>query len=163
MSTIDWERLWRVVSEQFLLGRDSLHGPSHWRRVETNGLLLATRTGADVTVVQLFAVFHDSRRENEGSDLEHGERGAGLARKMRGKYFELGDSAFEKLTYACSWHTRQRHHRDPTIGTCYDADRLDLGRVMIIPSPDFMSTEFGQEIARAGSIQPFLKNAKRKS
>ena len=149
-----------MVSDQFLLGRESLHGPAHWRRVERNGLLLATHTGADVTVVRLFAVFHDSRRENEGSDLEHGERGAKLAKKMRGKYFDLEDEAFERLIHACAWHTRQRHHTDPTIGTCYDADRLDLGRVAIIPSPEFMSTEFGREMARAGSIQPFLKGVK---
>ena len=36
-----------------------------------------------------------------------------------------------------------------TIGTCWDADRLDLGRVGIIPSSDFMSTQAGKESARA--------------
>ncbi|HSI15909.1 MAG TPA: hypothetical protein VK961_27925, partial [Chthoniobacter sp.] len=78
MSAINWPKLWKVVSDQFLLGHESLHGPAHWRRVERNGLLLATRTGADETVVRLFAIFHDSRRESEGSDLEHGKRGAAL-------------------------------------------------------------------------------------
>ena len=156
MSAINWPKLWKVVSDQFLLGHESLHGPAHWRRVERNGLLLATRTGADETVVRLFAIFHDSRRESEGSDLEHGKRGAALATKMRGRYFELDDAAFEKLVYACTWHTQKRHHPDITVGTCFDADRLDLGRVSIIPHPDFMNTEFGREIARAGSIQPFV-------
>jgi uncharacterized protein len=79
---------------------------------------------------------------------------------MRGRYFDLKDHAFETLVHACNWHTRARHSADPTIGTCFDADRLDLGRVAIIPSPDFMSTEFGREMARAGSIQPFLKGVK---
>ena len=162
MSAIDWPILWKVVSDQFLLGHESLHGPAHWRRVEQNGLLLATRSGADVTVVQLFAIFHDSRRENEGSDLEHGERGAKLATQMRGKYFEMEDAAFDKLIHACTWHTTQRHHSDPTIGTCYDADRLDLGRVMIIPHPDFMNTEFGREIAKAGSIHSFLPKSNKR-
>jgi len=162
VSAIDWPILWKVVSDQFLLGHESLHGPAHWRRVEQNGLLLATRSGADVTVVQLFAIFHDSRRENEGSDLEHGERGAKLATQMRGKYFEMEDAAFDKLIHACTWHTTQRHHSDPTIGTCYDADRLDLGRVMIIPHPDFMNTEFGREIAKAGSIHSFLPKSNKR-
>jgi uncharacterized protein len=36
-----------------------------------------------------------------------------------------------------------------TIGTCWVADRLDLGRVGVIPSVDFMSTQAGKESARA--------------
>ena len=154
--SIDWADLWRRVSEQFSLGLDSIHGPAHWRRVERNALLLATRTGADITVVRLFAVFHDSRRHNENHDPQHGERGAALATQMRGQHFELDDAAFAKLIHACTWHTHEPQHSDPTIGTCFDADRLDLGRVGIIPSAKFMSTEFAREIAHVGSIQPFL-------
>jgi len=153
---IDWPLLWRTVSDQFPLGHESTHGPAHWRRVERNGLLLASRTGADTTVVRLFAVFHDSRRENENTDPEHGLRGAALATQFRGTYFDLEDDAFDKLVHACTWHTEEPSHSDPTIGTCFDADRLDLGRVGIIPSEEYMSTEFGREIARFGSVQPFL-------
>ncbi len=153
---IDWTTLWKVVSDQFPLGHDSTHGPAHWRRVERNGLLLATRSGADVSVVRLFALFHDSRRENEGSDPQHGARGAVLAEEMRGRHFELDDSSFDILMHACTWHTDELRNDDPTIGTCFDADRLDLGRVGIIPEPDYMSTEFGREIARVGTIHPFL-------
>jgi len=65
---IDFANLWGVVSGQFPLGKDSDHGPEHWKRVEANGLLLAKEMGADVTVVRLFALFHDSRRENEFTD-----------------------------------------------------------------------------------------------
>ena len=154
--SIDWQTLWKVVSDQFPLGYESTHGPAHWRRVERNGLLLATRSGADVTVVRLFAVFHDSRRQNEGTDPQHGPRGAELAAKMRGQYFELEDAPYDQLIHACTSHTDATHHEDPTIGTCFDADRLDLGRVGIIPDPEYMSTAFGREIAEAGSIQPFL-------
>lgn len=156
---IDWERLWKVVSDQFPLGYESTHGPAHWRRVERNGLLVATRSGADPVVVRLFAVFHDSRRENEGSDPEHGPRGAALATQFRGQYFDLEDDAFDKLIHACAWHTEEPSNEDPTIGTCFDADRLDLGRVGIIPDAEYMSTEFGREIARCGSILPFLPDA----
>jgi uncharacterized protein len=134
----------------------SAHGPAHWRRVEQNGLLLSTKTGADVLVVKLFALFHDSRRQNETSDDGHGARGAAYATELRGELFELDDSAFALLTEACIGHTDRDHSDDPTIGTCWDADRLDLGRVGIIPNPDLMSTAFGKEIARVGSIQPFL-------
>lgn len=159
MNAIDWQALWKLVADQFSLRLESIHGPAHWSRVERNALLLAGRTGADPTVVRLFAVFHDSRRENEGSDPKHGKRGAKLAELFRGQHFDLDGEAFEKLLHACTWHTHQNQHDDPTIGTCYDADRLDLGRVGIVPSPGYMSTEFGREIARFGSIQPFVAKA----
>jgi uncharacterized protein len=36
----------------------------------------------------------------------------------------------------------------PTIGTCWDADRLDLGRVGARPDPKYMSTEARKRAAR---------------
>ncbi|HSW29094.1 MAG TPA: hypothetical protein VLH75_06290 [Longimicrobiales bacterium] len=36
--------------------------------------------GADPLVADLFALFHDARRWNDGGDREHGARGAALAR-----------------------------------------------------------------------------------
>ena len=38
-------------------------------------------------------------------------------------------------------HTGGRTSDDPTTGTCWDADRLDIGRVGIIPHQRYMSTE----------------------
>ena len=38
---------------------------------------------------------------------------------------------------------------NPTIQSCWDADRLDLGRVGIIPSPKFLSAEASQLIDEA--------------
>jgi hypothetical protein len=40
-------------------------------------------------------------------------------------------------------------HPDVTIQTCWDADRLDLGRVGIRPDPARMGTEAGKRIAHA--------------
>jgi uncharacterized protein len=68
----------------------------------------------------------------------------------------LDDVSFALLEEACIWHTDRDFSDNPTIGTCWDADRLDLGRVGMIPNPKFMSTPFGKEIAEVGSIQPFL-------
>ncbi len=155
----DFASLWQVVTNQFHHPGYSVHGPDHWRRVERNGIVLARRTGADLVVVRLFALFHDSRRENDGWDEGHGARGAEYARILRGSAFELDEARFEALHHACVWHTDGRFHEDPTIATCWDADRLDLGRVGIIPDAAFMSTDFGREIATVGSIQPFLGEA----
>ncbi|CAN5629854.1 hypothetical protein BH09VER1_BH09VER1_14730 [soil metagenome] len=153
---IDFQLLWDAVTAQYAGSLYSIHGPAHWRRVEQNGLLLAERTGADVTVVKLFAVFHDSRRLNEGTDEGHGARGAIYAAEVRGTLFSLDDARFALLREACIGHTDELHSDNATIGTCWDADRLDLGRVGIIPDGAYMSTAFGQEIARAGSIYSFL-------
>lgn len=118
-----------------------LHGVAHWARVLDNGLRLTAETGADAEVVELFAVFHDSRRVNEGHDPDHGARGADLARKLRGSLFELEEGAFHLLCRACEGHTHERTHPDLTIQTCWDADRLDLGRVGIEPHPSRLCTE----------------------
>ena len=147
---IDFERLWETVSQQFRCGFHSDHGPNHWRRVEQNGILLAESSRADVLVVRLFALFHDSKRENEFSDPDHGRRGAAYARELRGEFFQVSDEQFGLLDYACTWHTDLAHHTDPTIGTCWDADRLDLGRVGITPDPAYMNTQSGRELAGGG-------------
>ena len=60
---------------------------SHWKRVKDNGLRLAELTGANKTVVELFALFHDSQRLNEGKDLRHGQRGAQFAQTLNGSRF----------------------------------------------------------------------------
>lgn len=146
---INYDRLWAVLAEHFTLGQWSLHGPDHWRRVECNGLELAQASGADVDVVRLFAVFHDSCRENEGFAPEHGERGAELALELHGDLFQLHEHQLEFLVEACQGH----HHGGTTdmitVGTCWDADRLDLPRVGTAPEERYMSTAEGQRRAKA--------------
>jgi len=156
---INFAALWQHVIAQFACGPDSVHGPSHWRRVEENGLLIARHSGAIEPVVRLFAVFHDSRREHDGWDDAHGRNGAAFAARLRGQWFDLPDYEFALLEYACTWHTQGRTISDPTIGTCWDADRLDLGRVGKLPEPNFMSTATGRVLAsgrpdRAASLHP---------
>jgi uncharacterized protein len=152
ISPEQWEALWENVSGQFLLGELSEHGPSHWKRVEQNGLYLAQFSSARVDVIRLFAVFHDSRRENELDDPGHGVRGAKLAGTLREVLFQIDDVGFDLLTEACSIHTKGPLNAEPTIGSCLDADRLDLPRVGIRPKPEFMSTSAGRELARTGNL-----------
>ena len=64
------------------------HGLSHWQRVERNGMLLSMQDGklrSDVCikVVRYFAYLHDSCRENDGGDIEHGVRAANMLHKIR--------------------------------------------------------------------------------
>jgi uncharacterized protein len=70
--------------------------------------------------------------------------------------FDISDEHFNLLSYACSWHAHGHLSDDPTIGTCWDADRLDLGRVGVYPAAQYMSTAFGRDIAMRGSIYAFV-------
>lgn len=153
-SCLSYDELWDEVVQQFHGGKHSIHGPKHWNRVLQFGLKISESSGADVSVVRLFALFHDSRRQNDGFDPGHGLRGAEFAKQLRdeGK-FQLEDEQFEKLYYACQWHTDETHHDDVTIGTCWDSDRLDLGRVCIMPKAKYLNTAAAK---RATEIGPDL-------
>lgn len=151
----DWTAIWRLATEGFALGEHSIHGPGHWRAVERNAIDLAATSGADLTVVRLFAVLHDSKRKNENTDREHGPRAAAWAAELRGKYFVLGDQQFDLLTSACEGHDRGMTSDDPTIGTCWDADRLELPRVGVVPDPRFFSTAEGRRRVQLG--WPFVR------
>lgn len=135
----------RAVLADHVLDAWGIHGLGHWARVFVNARRLAGRTGADTRVTDLFALFHDARRQNDHHDPEHGLRGARLAVRLRGTYFELDDRAMQKLFQACALHTSGHTSGDPTIGTCWDADRLDLPRVGIPTDPARLCTEAARE------------------
>lgn len=131
----------KAVLDWYKLPWNGDHGIGHWARVMENGLRLAEATGANVDVVQLFAILHDSRRLNEITDPDHGPRAADFAARLRGREFDLPDDAFNLLYRACSGHTHERTHPDVTIQTCWDSDRLDLGRVGVTPHPSRLCTD----------------------
>jgi uncharacterized protein len=122
------------------------HGVVHWARVLENGRRLAAATGARIEVVTLFALFHDSRRVNEHSDFGHGYRGAKFARSLRGKLVHLDDDDFHLLFEACRLHTDGLTEGDITLQACWDADRLDLGRVGIMPEPNLLCTDAARDL-----------------
>lgn len=134
----------RKIKDQYRLGWHGTHGIKHWARVFETGMRISEVSGANQQIVQLFALFHDSCRENEYDDPEHGRRGADLALKLKGQYFDLPDDDFRLLQIACCNHTCADTHCDITVQTCFDADRLDLGRVGIIPDPKYLCTEVGK-------------------
>ncbi|WP_309570416.1 hypothetical protein [Deinococcus sp.] len=52
------------------------------------------------------------------------------------------------LALACHGHERGHVSADPTIGACWEADRLELVRVGMRPRAALMSTAAGQAAAR---------------
>ena len=142
---VNIEQVKQWVEGRWTLG--ALHGVSHWERVERNGLALATPE-CDLTVIRLFAYLHDSCKENDGYDEQHGPRAAKMIVVLRNNLLKgLTDYQFELLQTACCLHTTTHHTGDPTIDACLDADRLDHGRVGIKPDPEKMATEMGAELA----------------
>jgi uncharacterized protein len=140
--SIDWPALTRRVLKSYKLELNGLHGPGHWLRVRENGIALASRTvEADAELVELFALLHDSKREDDGRDRYHGERAAEFVRALHAEG-DLGLSAdrLEILAAACAGHHHPQVSADPTIGCCWDADRLELARLQYPPDPDLLST-----------------------
>jgi uncharacterized protein len=132
------------VRENFRLNWHGVHGVSHWARVRFNGLLLAKESGANLRVIEYFAFLHDSCREGEGFDPEHGLRAVDFARSIRSRCIDLNDQEFELLLAAITGHTRGTGHEDATVATCWDADRLDLARVGIDPDPRRLLTRMAR-------------------
>lgn len=142
---VDIEKVKQWAVSRWKLGE--LHGVSHWERVDRNGQMLAT-LDCDLTVIRLFAYLHDSCRVDDSYDDQHGPRAAKMIVSLRQTLLkDLNDHQFELLLTACYLHTTAHSTGDPTIDVCFDADRLDLGRVGITPNPRKMATKRGKKVA----------------
>lgn len=143
---VDSRTILSRIRAQYVLDWRGIHGVEHWARVCENGLRLAETVDADPLVVELFALFHDACRHNDGHDPDHGPRGADLARAMRTELLDpLDETQFSRLCEACEGHTRSLTHHDVTVQVCFDADRLDLARVGKTPKPKYLSTTSAQD------------------
>jgi uncharacterized protein len=132
--------LLKLIKSEFKLDWYGIHGINHWARVRENGIKLAKLNGANIKVVELFAFLHDSQRKHDGSDAGHGRRAAEFTTSIRSQYMDLTDAELELLTFACINHSNGFTEADITVQTCWDADRLDLGRVGIKPEPQYLCT-----------------------
>ena len=128
----------------YQMDRNGFHGFAHWMRVLHNGRLLAETENANLKIVELFCLLHDTQRQNEDRDPEHGPRAADYAHSIRGKLFDLEDDEMELLDEALRYHSDGYVEADITVQVCWDADRLDLGRVGIKPVPSRLCTYTAQ-------------------
>jgi len=154
-----YREILRWAVGQMTLGRHSIHGPCHWMQVWRNGRRIAKATpGADPCVVALFALFHDCRRVREGRDPDHGRRAADAIGQIRLTLLsDLEERQFDLLLHALVSHNDGQVSDDPTIGACWDADRLDLPRVGIRVSPALLSTAAARVIVQSGSRGPAVR------
>ena len=148
------------IKSQYILDLDGIHGVGHWSRVHRNGLYLAERIGANVHIIELFSILHDSRRLSEDVDSHHGLRAAEFVQELREKYLsDIGNSDFDLLIFACKYHNSKMTSNDVTVQVCWDADRLDLWRVGIKPEPKYFSTQIAKDMARNNQNSSLIKEA----
>jgi uncharacterized protein len=149
MIEFDRKVLIAEVRSQFRLDWNGIHGAPHWARVFYHGQRIAKLRGADRTVVGLFAFLHDSQRHHDGRDSQHGARAAEYAVTLNGRFFDLSPKRLDLLTAAMRGHSDGGVDRDATVQTCWDSDRLDLGRVGKRPWEGLLSAEAAKLIPRA--------------
>ena len=140
MRSKDIEAIRDIALKRFQLRINGIHGIRHWERVRENAVYLARHNDADVFVCETFAYIHDCCRGTDRNDPDHGERAAAFAETLRGDFLTLSDQSFELLRFACAHHEKGQLSENPTIGACWDADRLDLGRVWKRPKEKYLST-----------------------
>lgn len=140
----------RRVLQDFKLDLMGDHGLPHWTRVYRNGLLIAgVDSKVDLEIVTMFSLLHDSMRENEYDDIEHGIRGARYTQQLfdNGVFDYVEGERLTILRAAISGHPlgnvqRREDWSSRTIQACWDADRLDLGRVGTKPSLDYLGSRY---------------------
>lgn len=159
----DLDRLVDAVEARSTHLTSKIHGVDHWRAVGATAASLADvfDMGAadaeaprpDRELLLLFALLHDARRLDDGRDLEHGPRAAVLLDELRGSgLIRLDEARADVLREAIRDHTNGTLSDQPTVGVCWDADRLLIHRVGFTPKARFCSTPEARRRADAGEL-----------
>ena len=134
-----------LLKQTFQLNWQGIHGVPHWARVRVNGLLIAQQNGANQRVVELFAFLHDIKREADFNDPHHGERAADFIHSLADNLLMLNQAEKRLLMSACADHSKGFVEGAITIRTCWDADRLDLGRGGLRPDTKKLCTDIARQ------------------
>jgi uncharacterized protein len=136
------DRLIECIRRQYRLNWNGIHGIGHWLRVSKIGRRLSEAAGADARIVELFAFIHDACRLSDVFDPQHGKRAALFAESINHNILLLPIDDLEILKQACTDHSAGKlFHQNITVMTCWDSDRLDLGRVGIEPKKHRLCTD----------------------
>lgn len=140
--------LMRTLRDQFRLDWNGIHGGPHWARVRYHGVVLAKAMKLQPNVPALFAVIHDSQRLCDDCDPDHGLRAADYADRLRfSGLIDLDAISMRLLKHALELHSDGHREAPELVQICWDADRLDLGRVGIRPDPDLLCTDHARSPA----------------
>ena len=151
----------RILSE-YTLNIYGIHGLGHWFRVVDYGFMLGKQNNANLKVVALFGLLHDSKRLDDSVDDRHGIRAARYTKSLvQSGLIDVTSEELNILYEACAGHCSGQVHDDVTIGTCWDADRLDLHRLCREIDTQLLSTEEAINFATQDTpafVEPYFDN-----
>ena len=152
-SVFKYDEILELIANFFEINFYGDHGIKHWERVYKNTQILASHYKIKSEVFELFALLHDSKRENEYEDTYHGLRASVFAKKLLDDGFiELSKEDEERLIFACANHTKKDKNNplcdDIIVQICFDSDKLDLRRVGMIPDASRMNTDFAKDMCK---------------
>ena len=78
--------------------------------------------------------------------LEDPRQSARHEKGMRATVLMISNEEAQLLAFACRHHSDGMTDGDITVQTCWDADRLDLGRVGIRPHPAKLCTAAARDV-----------------
>lgn len=141
--------LHEVIAQHKLDIEKSGHGLHHWLRVIDIGMRLADADPrVDRDVIVAFGLLHDSARTHDNYCEEHGPNSLNVIRALD-SCIPLDDNQKLMLSFACVNHTSADCNHfplfEPTLHACFDADRLDLWRVGIVPDSKYLFTDAGKD------------------
>lgn len=154
--------LLEALKENFCLKDSDYHNIKHWNRVYKISKFISSHYNIESDIFKYFALFHDVGRKDDDHNFEHGEDGRKLAIKYR-KYIDLNDDEFEKLIYACKWHTKpldinNKLYKDKIVTICWDSDKLDLVRLNIQINNDKLFNKFSKSTEALNFAKTLFKN-----
>jgi len=150
-SFFQYEELLNIIKKDFKLDLYGDHGIYHWQRVFLNTQKLAKYYNVTSEIFELFSILHDSKRENEYQDINHGKRASEFVKELiERKYIKLDTIDEQRLIYACVNHTKPDMtnllYNDIIVQICFDADKMDIERVGIIPDKKYFLTQYAKEL-----------------
>lgn len=137
--------LMAVAETKFKIDLDGIHGRRHWASVTRNAQRIVKADGGDLAVATCFGMLHDCCRLTDGNDRKHGYRASELMLRIN---LGLNPKQLRLLFLAIRSHSEAQVSTEPTVGACWDADRLDLPRIgtaedPFYVDPDYISTTTG--------------------
>jgi hypothetical protein len=104
------------------------HGWEHARRVAATAAKIAESEGGDVAVAIAFGLLHDAMRFDDLADVGHGARAVQLADELAARGLLRLDRQVQMplLRFALLHHEDRKISSNPTVGACWDGDRLNL-------------------------------------
>ena len=131
-------------AERYCLDFFGTHGVNHWKRVLDNATKIYIGSGEhfgenEQIAAALFAMLHDCERQDECQDEDHGHRAAYYFESIAYRFHNrLGEAMIDKIEHAIRWHNAGMVTEDFYTQAMWAADRLDLTRVGIDPSPSLL-------------------------